>query len=119
MPVGYAWENAPSVKVKWHVRLVQPAHRLLYHSKMTFVDILGYAGTALNVLCCIPQVIKVVREGHADGLAAAYVVMGFIALVTLLIYVLLTTVSIPLILNYLFIATMFGTICKYKFWPRR
>lgn len=86
---------------------------------MTAIELLGYFGTGLNVLCCVPQVVKVAREGHAQGMAAAYVVMGFMALVMLLAYVLLTTLSIPLIINYSFIAVCFAIILKYKFFPRK
>lgn len=84
---------------------------------MTIVDVVGYVGAGSMMLCLAPQLIKTIRDGHADGIALGYLILAMLGMTCLLTYVSFTSRSIPLILNYLINGMGFGVILKYKIAP--
>ena len=84
---------------------------------MRAIDLLGYVGSGLMMLCLAPQLIKTLRDGHADGFALGYLVMAVIGMACLLVFVLFTGAPIPLVVNYLVNGIAFGVILKYKLAP--
>ena len=83
------------------------------------IDVLGYFGAFVMMTCLLPQIVKTVREGHANGLSAAYAIMAEIGMICLLVYVILTSKAMPLIANYLINSIGFLVLLKYKFFPRK
>lgn len=64
------------------------------------VDIVGWTGTLCLIIASWPQIIKVVQEGHANGLSLAYLLLIWFGLISMGAYVLFTTLSIQLLFSY-------------------
>lgn len=64
------------------------------------MEIIGWIGGMLLATCAFPQVIKVSREGHADGMSDLNVWLWCIGEIFMLVYVLFVQFSLPLLLNY-------------------
>lgn len=79
------------------------------------VELVGYAGFALMASCLIFQLVKTFKDGHAKGLALGYLLTATTGMITLLVYVCLTSKSVPLIANYSINAMSFITLLIYKF----
>ena len=81
--------------------------------------LLGTIGALLFVLCAIPLVRSTIRDGHARGVDATFLAFWFLGEVVMLAHVLmLSTVSVPLVLNYGLSILLTGTVCWYRAFPR-
>lgn len=82
-------------------------------------DIVGYLAAAFLMFAALPQAIKVVRQGHADGMIPIYLIMLLIGFILMLIFVIEVNPKIQLILNYSFNIVLYLIISYYKIFPRR
>lgn len=82
------------------------------------MEIIGWVGAAFLALCGIPQMIKSIKDGHADGIADLFIIMWGVGEVLMFIYV-LPIMSYPLLANYLLNILIIAVILKYKVFPRK
>jgi uncharacterized protein with PQ loop repeat len=81
--------------------------------------ILGYLGALLLGACALPLLVRTLRDGHARGVSALFLVSWFLGECLMLAYVvLLPALSIPLFANYLANVLMVGLVCFYRVRPR-
>lgn len=64
------------------------------------METIGWIGGMLLATCAFPQVIKVWRDGNADGMSHLNVWLWCFGEIFMLAYVLLQQFSFPLLLNY-------------------
>lgn len=84
------------------------------------VQLIGYIGLALLMMSCIPQAIKTIKQGHADGMTVFYLVCLVIGFIVLIVYVcLLPKIPYPILINYIVNLISYSIISYYKFYPRR
>jgi|SRR5665213_2584726 len=79
--------------------------------------IIGWIGGLILAISSLPQLLKTISDGHAEGLSTVFLLAWLIGEVLSLIYV-TPTHNWPLIANYsanLFIVALIG---YYKVWPR-
>lgn len=64
------------------------------------VNLFGWIGTVLLSSAAIPQLIKTLRDGNGIGLSYIYLLFIWFGLISMNIYIALTTKSIQLIISY-------------------
>ncbi len=82
------------------------------------IDICGYFGTACLMIASIPQLLKVVKDGHGSGLSWLYLLFVWSGLVLMGIYVIFTSPTIQLLLSYGFQLIMFSILIYKKKFPK-
>ena len=84
------------------------------------MNIFGIIGTALLAFAGIPQLLKTLKEGHAEGLSAATLWCWLIGLIAFLIYVVSEHAQdYVLLANYILSAVVVGLLIVWKHFPRR
>ena len=63
-------------------------------------EILGYCGTSILVIAGVPQVVKTIKDNHANGLSLIYLILLILGFLSMLIYILTTSKQIPLVIGY-------------------
>lgn len=79
--------------------------------------ILGWIGGITLALSSIPQLLRTIRDGHADGLSGVFIASWLIGEVLSLVYV-APTLNWPIIANYSINLLILLGIVYYKVWPR-
>lgn len=81
--------------------------------------ILGTIGTALLIGCAIPLALDAVRLGHARGVSKWFLGSWLLGELVMIAHVLtLSTLSWPLLANYVVSALLTGLVCYYRAFPR-
>lgn len=83
------------------------------------INIVGYLAMICLMISAIPQLIKVIKAGHADGMSSSYLlllIMGFSLMAT---YIMLTKPLYPVVINYVINILSMLTIGYYKIFPRK
>ncbi len=86
---------------------------------MTIVEIVGFSASAMLMMSTVPQTLKVIRQRHAHGMSALYLSMSELGMLMMLTYVLCSSRSMPLVINYAFNGTMFGLMLAYRLFGAR
>lgn len=82
------------------------------------ISLFGWIGTILLAGAGIPQVYKVLKEGNNAGMHWYYLLFIWIGMISMLIYVLFTTMSIQLICSYTFQLIVFSILIYSKKYPK-
>ena len=82
------------------------------------MEYLGIFGVACLFGSNIPQLIKIVKDGHATGLSAGFLWLWFVGLLSMLVFV-WPSANKPLIANYALSFVMVIIMLVYKHFPRR
>jgi len=82
------------------------------------VEVLGIIGSICFALCSFPQAYLTHKQGHADGVSTAYVVLWLLGEICTLAYI-PSLNSAPLYVNYVCNLMCLFVILKYKVFPRR
>ena len=82
------------------------------------IEIIGYLGALLLTISAVPQLVKTLKSKKADDLSISMLLFWSIGCFLMFVYVLLTSGSLPLLLNYLFntlvSAGIVGLYFKYR-----
>lgn len=81
-------------------------------------EVLGWIGLALIGSAAIPQTLRVLRQGHGEGLAWAYLICAWLGFFCMFWYALLTRVGPALVLNYALQWILFSIMLHVKRNPR-
>jgi len=79
------------------------------------MSLIGWAGSLILGLSSLPQMFKVIREGHARGLSPMFLLAWGIGEVLCLLYV-MPQANLPLIANYSVNLVILLVIGYYKIW---
>lgn len=86
---------------------------------MESLDVLGYLAGLCYAFSGAPQAVKAVKEGHSEGVATSLIWMVWTGSALMLIYVLgKHGVDWPLLFDYLVTLVVWGTVGRYKYFPR-
>ena len=66
-----------------------------------FLEVIGYIGTTLLMICWLPQLIKTIRYRKFEGLSITTLCMAFLGAFLTGLYTLLTAPRVPILLDYL------------------
>lgn len=83
------------------------------------IDIIGWIGAACFAMCAVPQAITTLRLGHAAGISGMFLVLWTMGEIAMIAYVLMGTMDIILLSNYLFNLLCLTVIIRYKWRPRQ
>jgi len=84
------------------------------------IDLIGSIGGICLALSALPQAIKILKEGHANGIASGSIWLWGIGSAALTSYVLVKhSTDLILVINYLFNLSLVLVAFKYKYWPKR
>lgn len=83
------------------------------------ISIIGYIAMACLIGSAVPQAIKTIKDGHADGLSVSYLVLLQVGFVLMISYLLATNPVIPVLLNYVANIVVWAIPCYYKAYPRK
>lgn len=67
----------------------------------------------------LPQLLRVIRQGHADGISEKYLSMLVVGFISMTIFSLLTSAPKPVVISYAIQIVVFSIMTFYKFFPRR
>lgn len=81
------------------------------------ISIIGWCGTVLLASAGLPQLYKTLLDGHALGLHWYYLLFIFFGLISMIIYVVCTSVSIQLLVSYGFQLIVFSILLWRKKYP--
>jgi len=81
------------------------------------MEVVAWMATVILSLCGIPQAIKVFKEGHAEGISGAFIVMYLTGSSLNLIYV-ISLWELPLIAGTITGLFCVSTYAFYKLFPR-
>jgi uncharacterized protein with PQ loop repeat len=81
------------------------------------METIAWTATVLLSLCGIPQAIKIIREGQADGISTGFIIMYLIGSLFNLIYV-VSLGELPLITGTAIGILCVSTYAYYKIFPR-
>lgn len=84
---------------------------------MNMVELLGWLGAICFAICGLPQTIKVVKDGHGDGLSKPFLWLWFWGEIFTLVYVCIGKFSWPLFFNYAVNLTFLSIMLKYNYFP--
>lgn len=80
---------------------------------------IGWIGSICFAMCGIPQVLKCIRHGNADGLSSFFLFLWFVGEICYVIAILKEFGWVPwLLTNYSMNLVCLVWIIRYKFWPR-
>lgn len=80
--------------------------------------VIAWTATILLSLCGIPQAIKIIKEGQAEGISSGFIIMYIVGSVLQLIYV-VSLWELPLIAGTLTGLACVSTYAYYKVFPRK
>lgn len=81
------------------------------------IELIGWFSTGCFTVAGFPQVVKTVREGHADGVSTGFLIFWFLGNLLGSIYAFLAG-SYPLAIGFT-TSVFFGSIIwRYKLWRR-
>jgi uncharacterized protein with PQ loop repeat len=83
------------------------------------ISIIGYIAMACLIGSAVPQAIKTIRDGHAEGLSVGYLVLMQAGFVLMLIYLFGTHPVMPVVLNYVANIVVWLIPCYYRVYPRK
>ena len=81
------------------------------------MNLIGWIASVILAVSSIPQLLKTVRDGHADGLSWAFIALWLIGEILSLVYV-VPMLNWPLIANYSINLVIILVIGFYKMYPR-
>ena len=84
---------------------------------MNMVELLGWLGATCFAICSLPQTIKVVKDGHGEGLSKPFLWLWFWGEMLTLIYVCVGVFSWPLFFNYVVNLTFLTVMLKFCYFP--
>ena len=84
---------------------------------MNIVELLGWLGAVCFAICGLPQTVKVVRDGHGNGLSKSFLWLWFWGETLTLAYVAITSASLPLMFNYSVNLTFLCIMLKLCYFP--
>lgn len=82
------------------------------------LEIIGWLGSGLLLICSVPQAIRTVREGHCEGLSASMLWMWLGGMALMLVYLIPLGVWPP-VASHCFNILLAGTMAWYKHFPRK
>lgn len=82
------------------------------------IYLLGIVGLICFVMSGVPHLLKSVKDGHSNGLAAGTIWFWFLGEICYLIYTVYLYDDFVLYLNYIWNAVIVGGIAWYKYFPR-
>lgn len=82
-------------------------------------DIFGYVGTFCLNAATLPQVRKIIKDGHANGLTKQFLLLLFVGFASMIAYSIMNGRQIPLIISYSFNLVVYSIMSYYKFFPRK
>lgn len=86
---------------------------------MNSIDIIGWIGASAFAVSGLPQAIKSVKDGHANGVANGMIILWLIGEGAMLMYSgLKYTNDFALLTNYVLNAILVLIIARYKYFPR-
>ena len=84
------------------------------------MEYLGWISSILLSICSIPQVVRILKEGNANSLAAGYILMWALGNLLTQIYIVNTVGWQLALLSKYWVNDIFLIIMiKYKFFPRK
>jgi len=83
------------------------------------ISIIGYIAMVCLIGSSIPQAIKSVKDGHADGLSVGFLALLQVGFVLMITYLLANNPVIPVLLNYVANIIVWAIPCYYKLYPRK
>lgn len=83
------------------------------------IEAIGWMGAICFAICALPQAIKSYKDKSSAGISFAFLFLWTVGEVLTLTYILLTTMQLPLIVNYVFNLACLAVILWYYFKPRR
>lgn len=69
--------------------------------KEIIIELIGYAGALINTVSTVPQIIKTYLTKDVTSLSILFLLSWFLGCLLLFIYILLTSGTIPLYINYI------------------
>lgn len=81
--------------------------------------IIGWLGSILLAFCGLPQMVKTIKDGHAEGLSNEFLAMWLGGEICTLLAVLTDNNEKYLLFNYYTNILFLCIIIKYKFFPRK
>jgi uncharacterized protein with PQ loop repeat len=81
------------------------------------LEIFGWAGSSLLLICSIPQAIQSVRQGHSRGLSPHMLWMWMTGMALMIPY-LAELKATPAIITHVFNIFVAGTITWFYYFPR-
>lgn len=82
------------------------------------IQSLGIIGSLILAIGGLPQLLKILKDGHAEGLSLIMIWCWVFGLGLLTLYIALTSADIVLLINYGFSFLVAGVILKYKLKPK-
>jgi uncharacterized protein with PQ loop repeat len=79
---------------------------------------LEWLGSVLLACAGIPQAVKVIREGHAQGMAGWYLTLLWFGFLSMVFYTIGSHAAPQLAVSYYLQLVIFSVIIKYKIWPK-
>jgi uncharacterized protein with PQ loop repeat len=83
------------------------------------IETIGWIGAICFSICALPQAIKSYRDKTSEGISHAFLLLWLIGEILTLAYVVLTTVQMPLIVNYVFNLICLFVILYYYYMPTK
>ena len=79
------------------------------------VEAIGWIGAVCFAICALPQAIKSYKEKTSAGISFLFLLLWTVGEVLTLLYIILTTMQLPLIVNYVFNLMCLAVIIYYYF----
>lgn len=83
------------------------------------IEFIGLVASLCLMLSGIPQVIKTIKQGNADGIAVPFLVLLLVGFSSMIYYVVQKDAGLPLTINYTVNLINYLIITYYKCCPRR
>lgn len=80
------------------------------------IETIGWMGAICFAFCALPQAIQSFRTKSSQGINGYFLLLWVVGEVLTLIYILGTTVQLPLVFNYVFNLACLAVIVRY--WKR-
>jgi uncharacterized protein with PQ loop repeat len=81
-------------------------------------EVIGIIGSVLMSICTIPQTVKCVVQGHANGLSLISLIITLIGSCCILTYMIYSNVGIIIMFNIIVLIITMSIQIKYIIWPR-
>jgi uncharacterized protein with PQ loop repeat len=81
-------------------------------------EVFNAIGSALLLVCSVPQAIKSVRDGHSNGLSRLMLWLWLLGMSFCLVFFVRAEIW-PTVINYAFNLFVASTITWYSYFPRR
>lgn len=80
---------------------------------MTIIEIMGWAGALMLGICALPQAISSYRNKDSSGISLSFLMLWLGGEVLTLLYIVSTSMQLPLVVNYLFNILCLSVILFY------